>query len=90
MTAPMTTPAGLHLAVADLLQHIGLRGEASSIAAISAPSSETTARPRASTTLRRAFAGDDALEHLTGQLVGERAGVHELLQRADRCRRDER
>ena len=57
---------------------------------MSAPSSETTARPRASTTSCGVPSpGDDALEHLARELVVERAGVDEPLQRRDVGGRDE-
>ncbi len=51
------------------------------MAAINAPSSDTTASPTGvDDLLRVALAGDDAFEHLTSELVGEGAGLDELLQ----------
>ena len=74
MTAPMTAPAACTLPSRIFASTSGCEASASSIAAMSAPSSETTASPRASTTSCGVPSpGDDALEHLAGELVGERA-----------------
>jgi hypothetical protein len=75
MTAPMTAPAACTLPSRIFASTSGCEASASSIAATSAPSSDTTARPRASTiSLRRSLARDDALEHLRREPVGEGAG----------------
>ena len=90
MTAPMTAPAACTLPSRIFSSTSGCAASASSIAAMSAPSSETTARPRASTTSCGVPSpSDDALEHLAGELVGEGARVDQPLQRGDVCRRDE-
>ena len=72
-------PGGLHhgadqhagrgdLAGADLVGHVGVRGHGVVEAAASAPSSLTTARPRAATTSSgRALAGQHAVDDLPGQ-----------------------
>ena len=69
---------GLHLAVADLLEHVGLRGQRLVDRGDERAVVRDDGEPAGvDDLLRRALAGDDALEHLAGELVGERAGVDE-------------
>ena len=78
ITAPTTAPAAATLPPRIFSATAGSAASASSTAASSAVSSLTTARPRAAHhVVRLALAGEHALDHLAGQLVVERAGLHE-------------
>src|SRR4051812_20114176 len=82
---------GLHLAVADLLQHVGLRGEGlvdgGEQRAVVGDDREAA---RLHDVLGRALARDHALEHLAGEPVGQLARLDERDQLGDVQRRDQR
>ena len=80
----------MDLAIADLLEHVGLRRERLIDRGDQRPVIRDDREPtRINNLLRRALTGDDALEDLSGELVGECSCVDEPLQSRDIDRRNE-
>ena len=89
MTAPTIAPAAADLAAADLVRDVGLGGEGLVDGGEQRPVvADDREAAGGDHLVRRALAGEHALDHLAGQLVVERALADERLDAGDVGRRD--